>query len=61
MHKFVTSVDNIATWFNKYEIDSLEVWINGGVETNGILKLAVSAKGEGGIKLTLRPKKEDII
>ena len=59
LREFVTSVDDIATWFNKYEIDSLELWISGGIETEGILKLAISAKGEGGFKLTLKPRKEN--
>jgi hypothetical protein len=27
------------------------------METKGILKLAVSVKGEGGLKLTLKPKR----
>jgi hypothetical protein len=27
------------------------------METEGILKLAVSVKGEGGLKLTLKPKR----
>ena len=34
-----------------------ELWISGGTETEGILKLAVSAKGDGELKLILKPKK----
>ena len=58
LQKFVTGLDDIATWFNKYEIQSMELWISGGFETEGILKLAVSAKGEGGLKVILKPKKD---
>ncbi len=58
LQKFVTSVDDIANWFNKYEIESLDLWISSGIETDGVLKLAISAKGEGGFKLTLNPKKD---
>jgi hypothetical protein len=57
LQKFVTSVDDISTWFNKYEIETIELSISGAIETNGILKLAVNAKGEGGLKIILKPKK----
>lgn len=53
--RFATSIDDITSWFNQYHIETIELWISGGVETEGILKLAVSAKGEGGLKLTLKP------
>ena len=55
-HSFSTSLDNITHWFEKYSIESIELWISGGIESGGILRLAVSAKGEGGLKLTLKPK-----
>jgi hypothetical protein len=57
VQKFATSIDDITNWFNQYDIQSIELWISGGLETEGILKLAVGAKGEGGLKLTLKPKK----
>jgi hypothetical protein len=57
LQKFATSIDDITNWFNQYDIESIEMWISGGMETEGILKLAVSAKGEGGLKLTLKPKR----
>ena len=56
LQKFATSIDDITNWFNQYDIETIELWISGGMETEGILKLAVSAKGEGGLKLTLKPK-----
>ncbi len=46
----------ITSWFKQYQVESIELWINGGIQTEGIIKLAVSAKGEGGLKLTLKPK-----
>lgn len=57
IQKFATSIDDITSWFNQYDIETIEVSISGGIETEGILKLAVSAKGEGGLKLILKPKK----
>jgi hypothetical protein len=57
LQRFATSLDDITSWFNQYDIETIELWISGGIETEGILKLAVSAKGEGGLKLTLKPKR----
>jgi len=54
--KFSTSIEEITNWFSKYEVDSIELWISGVIETSGITKLVVSAKGEGGLKVVLKPK-----
>ena len=51
-----TSIDEVTNWFNQYQVDSIELSISGAVETGNILKLIVSAKGEGGLKVTLKPK-----
>lgn len=56
LRRFSASIDDITSWFKQYQVDTIEVWISGIVETEGIIKLAVSAKGEGGLKLTLKPK-----
>jgi hypothetical protein len=58
LHSFSANLDEITTWFNKYEIESIELWISGAIESGGILKLAVSAKAEGGLKLILKPKNQ---
>lgn len=49
-------LEKIEEWFKHFSIDSMEVYINGVIETGGITKLVVSAKAEGGIKIVLRPK-----
>lgn len=54
--KFSTSIEQITNWFSSYEVDSIELWISGVIETSGITKLVVSAKGEGGLKVVLKPK-----
>lgn len=54
--RFSTSIEEITNWFNKYEVDAIELWISGVIETSGITKLVVSAKGEGGLKVVLKPK-----
>ena len=55
--KFTTSIEEITDWFSKYEVDTIELWISGVIESSGITKLVVSAKGEGGLKVVLKPKK----
>ena len=51
-----TSIDDIAAWFQQYQVESIELWISGLVETSGITRLVVSAKGEGGMRVVLKPK-----
>lgn len=53
---FSTSMDAIGDWFKQYQVESIELWISGLIETGGITKLVVSAKGEGGMKVMLKPK-----
>jgi hypothetical protein len=52
-----TSMDSIADWFKQYQVESIELWISGLIESGGITKLVVSAKGEGGMKVMLKPRK----
>jgi hypothetical protein len=51
-----TSMDAIAGWFKQYQVESIELWISGLIESGGVTKLVVSAKGEGGMKVLLKPK-----
>jgi len=51
-----TSMDSIADWFKQYQVESIELWISGMMETGGAVKLVVSAKGEGGLRVMLKPK-----
>jgi hypothetical protein len=51
-----TSMDSIADWFKQYQVESIELWISGMMETGGAIKLVVSAKGEGGLRVMLKPK-----
>jgi hypothetical protein len=51
-----TSMDAISDWFKQYQVESIELWISGLIESGGITKLIVSAKGEGGMKVVLKPK-----
>lgn len=56
LERFDVGLDKIKQWFDEYEVDSIELWISGLIETGGLLKLIVSAKGEGGMKVVLKPK-----
>ncbi|HEX5458234.1 MAG TPA: hypothetical protein VFX64_07625 [Candidatus Nitrosotalea sp.] len=58
MKSFVTTVEDIKDWFKSYDIDSIELWISGAVQTQGVLKLILSASGEGGVMITLKPKRK---
>jgi hypothetical protein len=54
--RFPTTIDKIMDWFKQYQVDSIELWISGVLETGTITRLVVSAKGEGGMKVVLKPK-----
>lgn len=58
MKGFVTTVEDIKDGFKSYYIDSIELWISGAVQTQGVLKLILSASGEGGVMITLKPKRK---
>jgi hypothetical protein len=53
---FSASMDEVTEWFKSYQVESIEMWISGVIESGGITKLVVSAKGEGGMKVVLKPK-----
>ena len=57
MKEFAVKVEDVANWFSDFEIDSIELTISAGAETGDLTKLIVSAKGEGGMTITLKPKK----
>ena len=40
-----------------YDVEQIEVWIEGKIQSGSVTKLFVSAEGAGGIKLVLKPKK----
>ncbi|SMH71414.1 hypothetical protein [Candidatus Nitrosotalea okcheonensis] len=56
MKRFVATVEDIKDWFESYDIESIELWISGVVQTQGVLKLIISASGESGVMITLKPK-----
>ena len=56
MKEFVATIDDIKDWFKSYDIDSIDLWISGAIQTQGILKLILSASGQGGVMITLKPK-----
>ena len=55
---FSSSVDEVTERFKNFQVESIEMSIRGVIETSGITKLVVSAKGEGGIKVVLKPKQK---
>jgi hypothetical protein len=53
---FSSSMDEVTEWFKNFQVESIEMSISGVIETSGVTKLVVSAKGEGGMKVVLKPK-----
>jgi hypothetical protein len=51
-----TSMDEVSNWCHQYQVDSIELSISGAIETGDILRLVVSAKGQGGLKVVLKPR-----
>jgi hypothetical protein len=55
---FTASIDEVSAWFKQYHVESIELWISGVIETGGVPKLFINAKGEAGMKVTLKPKSQ---
>lgn len=36
VERFSTSIEDITSWFSKYEVDTIELWISSIIETSGI-------------------------
>lgn len=50
---------NFGTLMNAFKglkVEQIELWIEAAAEVGGILSIALSAKGEGGIKVVLKPE-----
>lgn len=52
-----TSIDDLVKWFNKFELNTIEISISAKIESGDILALIVKPSAECGIKLTFAPKK----
>ena len=55
---FVTSMSDLTEWFKNFNIESIELWLEGGFSEGGITKLLISFEGKGGCKVTLKPKQK---
>lgn len=51
-----TSVDAISDWFKQYQVESIELWITGMMQTEGVTKLILGIKGKRGMSVRLKPK-----
>ncbi len=58
LERFSASVEEVSSWYKQYQVDTIELWISGVIETGGITKLVVSAKGEGGLRVLLKPRNQ---
>ena len=51
----VTTIQELINIFKDYKVSSIEIWVQGAVESGDVIKFFISAKGEGGVKITLTP------
>jgi hypothetical protein len=51
----VVNLGVLLEYFKGFKVEQIELWISGAAETSGLLKLAIAAKGEGGVKVVLKP------
>ena len=56
LQRFSASMEEVTDWFKQYQVDTIELWISGVIETGGVTRLVVSAKGEGGLRVVLKPR-----
>lgn len=49
------TLKHFIEYFKNYKVEQIELWISGAAETSGFLNLAIAAKGEGGVKVVLKP------
>jgi hypothetical protein len=49
-------IDDFLKALKGFKVDTIEVWIEGIVKSEGILQLVVSAEGKSGIKIVLKPE-----
>ena len=49
------SLDKLIAHFKNFLVSEIELTINGAVEANGLLRLAITAKGQGGVRVLLKP------
>lgn len=50
-----STVDDLLEWFKKFEIESIEIWVEAAAKTGKVIDLFVAAEGKGGVKITLKP------
>lgn len=55
LEEFAIELKKLLNWFKDFKVDSIELWVSGGLEAGTIPKLFISAKGEAGCKIVLKP------
>ena len=50
-------LSKIKDWFKDFDVDSIELWLEGTGGTGKLTQLLISFEGKGGCKVTLKPKK----
>ncbi len=53
---FQATLEEVADWFKGFEVERIEIWIKAAVKSEGLVRLFVSAEGESGMKIILKPR-----
>ena len=53
---FLTDVNAVAEWFSQFEIDSLELKIDGVINSPETTRLLIDLNGDSGLRVVLKPK-----
>ncbi len=53
---FSTDVNTVAEWFSQYEIDSMELKIDGVINSPETTKLLIGLNEDSGMRVVLKPK-----
>lgn len=53
-----SAISEFANQYTGFELETIEVYVQGAAETEGVTKLFVSMSGEAGIRLVFNKKKE---
>ena len=54
----MVKLEMLLQYLKDFKVEQIELWISGVAETKGVLSLAIAAKGEGGVRVVLKPKEE---
>jgi hypothetical protein len=52
------TIEEIINYFKKYRVESIELYIEGGFKTGGVINFILSAEAKGSCKVILKPSEQ---